>query len=197
MGCGAASGFVTGALVGAIGAVRYNIDDEFAWNSVDEKVLEYGNDNNRLADAAKYVSSGDYEVSFDDLAKTQYNPLEGKQGTVNFNSSDYIINGKFDAERFYYAAYHEGGHNDMLNSAFQNKRISEIGNSMNEWALSTSNFRYDQHRYAQEFLLTDQSRIPRFNNWSEQTTNFINDLHKKALENDYKSMLFDYISWGY
>src|SRR5574344_1031658 len=91
MGCGAASGFVTGALVGAIGAVRYNIDDEFAWNSVDKKVLEYGNDNNRLADAAKYVSSGDYEVSFDDLAKTQYNPLEGKQGTVNFNSSDYIM----------------------------------------------------------------------------------------------------------
>ena len=175
------------------------MSDEYAWD-VDKTVINYANDEGRLADAAKYVSPGDYDVDIYDgtatnASKTEYDPIANK---VHLNSSDYTANGKFDAERFYYASWHEGHHYDMLNMAFQ-KNAGNIGaTNLAEWADKTSNADYGLHRYTQEYINTDPTRIKYYNQMSACTRNdMIKPLTDAARDTRYRPFLKMYESWGY
>jgi hypothetical protein len=175
MGYGVASGFVTGALTGAI---SYHIDDEYAWG-VDKNVLEYGNDNNRLADAAKYVSPGDYDVRLTADGGSEFDP---ENNIVRLSRSDYIDNnGNFSAERFWNVAEHEGGHYNMTNAAFKfENSTGRYTNSM-EWSNSIKKPIWEaNHTYAQEYILKSKQNIRFFNQYSPELQTKMISLQESA-----------------
>ena len=193
-------GTVEGGLMGGLTDMfRYELSTEFAFKT-DIKVMKYANENNRLSDAAKYITSGDYDVAVGDHLKADGNygsefvANEGDNGTMYLDPHDFGSGSNFNAEKFYYASWHEGNHRNMLVSAWQK---DGVGSTLNNWASGFTDPEWQNHAYAQEYINTDPGRIKYYNQMSPSTKNYIQTLTDRARKNGYHRMLKYYVDLGY
>ena len=193
-------GALVGGLMGGLTDMfRYELNTEFAFKT-DIKVMKYANENNRLSDAAKYITSGDYDVAVGDHLKADGNygsefvANEGDNGTMYLDPHDFGSGSNFNAEKFYYASWHEGNHRNMLVSAWQK---DGVGSTLNNWASGISKLEWANHAAAQEYINTDPARIKYYNQMSKSTKDFIEPLTEKARKGGYRRMLKYYEDLGY
>ena len=193
-------GMGTGSAIGGLSSgIAYGLSEKFAFNT-DKKILTYANEKGRLDEAAKYITSGDYDVVVDSHVKSdgsngsEFIANEGDNGTMYLDPHDFGSGSDFNAERFYYAAWHEGHHRDMLVSAWQQ---DGIGSSLKNWASGISKPEWSNHQYAQEYINTDPARIRYYDQMSPSTIKYIQTLADRARNNGYRRMLNYYIDLGY
>lgn len=136
-------------------------------------------------------------MSLNSNAKYEFNPLVGENGTVNLNAEDYMVNGQFRADKFYHAAWHEGTHYNMLNSAFANRAISAPGATSETWWKNLNPQSTNAHKGAQELLVNQKATSnPYYKYWGEDTHTFVTQNLRKA-EQGNLNMVNEYQSWGY
>ena len=181
------------------GAPDLNNRKEESFNT-DKKIITYANEHGRLGEAAKYITSGDYNVSVGDHVKSdgtngsEFVANRGDNGTMYLDPHDFGSGSDFNAERFYYAAWHEGNHRNMMISAWQQ---DGIGSSLKNWADGLNRTEWSNHQYAQEYINTDPARIRYYDQMSPSTTKYIQTLADRARNNGYRRMLNYYIELGY
>jgi len=191
--------FAGGLMGGLTDMFRYELSSEFAFET-DIKVMKYANKNGRLDVAAKYVTPGDYQVSIgahvaeNGATGSEFVANAGEKGTMFLDPINFGEGANFDAEKFFYTAWHEGHHNDMLVSAW--KKDGGIG-SLGNWANSVSEPDWANHTAAQEYINTDPARIKYYKQMSRSTKDFIEPLTEKARNRGYRRMLKYYESLGY
>ena len=182
------------------GAPDLNNRKEESFNT-DKKVITYANEHGRLGEAAKYITPGDYDVVIGEHINTEsgawgseFAAVDGENGTMYLDPHDFGSGSDFNAERFYYAAWHEGHHRDMLVSAWQK---DGIGSSLKNWASGFTEDEWSNHQYAQEYINTDPARIRYYDQMSPSTIKYIQTLTDRARNNGYRRMLNYYIDLGY
>ncbi len=193
-------GTVEGGLMGGLTDMfRYELSPEFAFET-DIKVMKYANKNGRLDVAAKYVTPGDYQVSIgahvaeNGVAGSEFVANAGEKGTMFLDPINFGKGANFDAEKFFYTAWHEGHHNDMLVSAW--KKDGGIG-SLSNWVNTVSESDWANHTATQEYINTDPARIKYYKQMSRSTKDFIEPLTEKARNRGYRRMLKYYENLGY
>ena len=194
------SGAFWGGLMGGLTDMfRYELSTDFAYDT-DINVMKYANEKGRLADAAKYVTPGNYDVvvaphvAENGAAGSEFVANAGENGTMYLDPKDFGKDAKFDAEKFYYTTWHEGHHRDMLMSAW--KKSGGIG-SLANWTKTVSKSDWADHAAAQEYINTDPARIKYYKQMSKSTKDFIYPLTEKARNGGYRRMLKYYEDLGY